>query len=528
MFKRKIRLINLITGLVCLAVLGTSLVLAVAAFFAERNSLYATTLQLNHETAQKRSAVMDTMFRSMKISLQSTASYLRLSDGYATLQSQLDFYKNSNSYFNSVFVVDQERTVIAASPFTLGITNQKLVTAPTIEAWEAQAPTISKPYMSATNRLIVLMTYPLFDEKRVYRGMLAATIYLRDANVLSDIFGSNQRSEIGSYTYVVDQSGSILFHPDKERLGENIISNPIVHKLTQGQQGHEHVTNTLGIDYLAGFSIAAENGWGIVVQTPETAIAKQTRNLLYTQIVYALPLFILILLITVYLARRLSDPFMALTETAQDLLTGRISVPEQTVKPHWNHEAHHLNQTILLTIQALQEQAKHFSTEAMTDPLTGLANRRSLDSRLARWVQDGRAFSIITLDIDHFKKVNDTYGHLAGDEVLKFVTQKLQLAVRKQDRCSRYGGEEFIVLLPDVSMAEAYLAAERIRRTVQSEPGPMDSTVTVSLGIASYPAHGPSALEVLQAADQALYAAKRKGRNRTEAYDDGGGTPPST
>jgi diguanylate cyclase (GGDEF)-like protein len=152
---------------------------------------------------------------------------------------------------------------------------------------------------------------------------------------------------------------------------------------------------------------------------------------------------------------------------------------------------------------------------AVTDGLTQLANRRSFDRALERELSravrtDGR-LSVVLLDVDHFKRLNDTYGHVVGDAVLQQVARALRECGREYDTVARYGGEEFAVVLPGCSSALAVQVAERLRRAI--EEGPTDVPVTASAGVATFPRDGIDAKGLLESADQALYASKRAGRN---------------
>jgi two-component system, cell cycle response regulator len=152
---------------------------------------------------------------------------------------------------------------------------------------------------------------------------------------------------------------------------------------------------------------------------------------------------------------------------------------------------------------------------AVTDGLTQLANRRSFDRALDRELQratrtDGR-LSVVLIDIDHFKTLNDTHGHLTGDNVLRQIAAALRECGREYDTIARYGGEEFAAVLPGCSSALAVQVAERLRQAVQD--GPTDVPVTASAGVATYPYDGVDVPSLLGAADRALYSAKRAGRN---------------
>jgi two-component system cell cycle response regulator len=163
---------------------------------------------------------------------------------------------------------------------------------------------------------------------------------------------------------------------------------------------------------------------------------------------------------------------------------------------------------------------------AITDQLTGLHNRRymgrHLDTLIESAHKSGKSIAFLIMDIDFFKSVNDSYGHDIGDEVLREFASRISANVRGIDLACRYGGEEFVVVMPDTDMAFAYAVAERLRKSVETNPfeisrDPGTLNVTVSIGIASSEGHGDNAEALLHRADQALYRAKREGRNRVIA-----------
>lgn len=175
---------------------------------------------------------------------------------------------------------------------------------------------------------------------------------------------------------------------------------------------------------------------------------------------------------------------------------------------------------------ALQDQ---LAEESVTDPLTGLRNRRYLERFLetetARAARYGKGFSVAMLDLDHFKVYNDTHGHPVGDQVLQTVAEILRSQVRDADVIARYGGEEFTVVIPDSETDAARAVCERIRASVEEETFQgeevMPGGLTVSLGVASFPTHADSAEELVEAADEALYEAKEQGRNQVVAAGEG-------
>jgi diguanylate cyclase (GGDEF)-like protein len=140
-----------------------------------------------------------------------------------------------------------------------------------------------------------------------------------------------------------------------------------------------------------------------------------------------------------------------------------------------------------------------------------------LDLELARCTRYQRDFTLLIIDIDHFKRYNDTYGHLAGDEVLRRMGGILKKSIRKSDYAARYGGEEFIVLLPETGAEAGAQMAERIRRQMAEEEMGSDTNptnVTISAGVASFPDSGEDSETLIRNGDAALYEAKKRGRNQ--------------
>ena len=186
-----------------------------------------------------------------------------------------------------------------------------------------------------------------------------------------------------------------------------------------------------------------------------------------------------------------------------------------------------LAQRIRASNVTLSESARlqsQFERDALFDPLTNLNNRRWLEARLPRLIKrfqhSGQSLSVLMIDVDHFKRFNDTYGHLAGDIVLSALGQVLLEQLRPTDLSVRYGGEEFVVILPSADLAGARTAAERLRRAVKTTPILTHQKVTlppvtISIGIAQL-SGDEDATSVLARADVALYRAKNLGRNRVE------------
>jgi diguanylate cyclase len=166
----------------------------------------------------------------------------------------------------------------------------------------------------------------------------------------------------------------------------------------------------------------------------------------------------------------------------------------------------------------LEEQRQ----KALLDPLTGLPNRAAWSERVERemleWKENGGHLAMAILDLDHFKRINDNYGHLAGDKVLKIVADQLRKRLRARDFIARFGGEEFVLLLPQTTPAVAAQMAEVLRATVEACPFHFKGervVITTSIGLGAFHS-GERSDQVLKRADAALYRAKEQGRNRVE------------
>lgn len=175
-------------------------------------------------------------------------------------------------------------------------------------------------------------------------------------------------------------------------------------------------------------------------------------------------------------------------------------------------------------LKQLKNELVHARIEATTDALTGLYNRRGFDEQLKKLMNDrrrnGNGFSVIMADLDHFKDINDNHGHLVGDKVLRAFAKLLDNKTRETDFAARFGGEEFILLLPNTSLDNAYIVAENIRKAIekmkvkQTKSGLVISSITASFGIAVH-RFDETAHDLLDRCDKAMYKAKHLGRNRS-------------
>lgn len=201
-----------------------------------------------------------------------------------------------------------------------------------------------------------------------------------------------------------------------------------------------------------------------------------------------------------------------------------ITLHDVTDLKRSEHRLKELNDELEASLREINVLKEQLQEQAIRDPLTTLYNRRFLDDSLGREIARAQRSAVpvafLMLDVDHFKQVNDTYSHAAGDAALRAVSQVLLAGARAGDTVARYGGEEFIVVMPDSSKADAFGRAEQIRRRIGETIVHFGTTmfsVHVAIGVAEFPSDGTSAAEAIAAADMAMYRGKESGRNKTIA-----------
>lgn len=507
----------LIMGVAFLAVLLTSLVSIWSGYRMNEKTLMASTLETNRVYAEKLATsandYLEETFKSLNVNATEMSAYI---DDNARLDRKADLLRRGSTAFNSILVMNPQGKVIATSPQTLNLKGIKVTSEASKRALKERRPMISEPYTGASGREIIFISTPIYDAKNNFLGVLGGTIYLKENNVLNQLLGKHPYED-GSYVYVVDSDGQIIYHENKQRIGEQVMNNAVVKKMLTMDidTGAQRVTNTKNKDMLAGYAKMEISGWGVVAQRPTDVAIAPAGEMVKRMILVGLPLLLVALIIVIILARKIAKPLQELaniTEFDRDE-ADEAQKNYQSVTA-WYYEAIQLKQSLMSSFSHLHNQVHFFRDQSTTDALTGLTNRRTIDELINSWFAEQRMYSIILIDIDKFKLVNDTYGHSVGDEVLQFLARKMENVARSEDVCCRYGGEEFVILLPNTPTDVAATMAELLRQDVESTLAPHDIQVTLSAGVATFPIDANHPKTLFEKADEALYYAKEHGRNQ--------------
>lgn len=514
---KQLNLKTLIISAITLTFLLTIIVNLWSTNKLNKEILVATTLEANQVYAQKLATTTERYIEEIFTTLAFSANYIsKHLDNDELLTIEVERLRIQNNMFNSVSIANNDGLVLAVSPPTLDLKGQIFTSEGPLEALNSRKPTISKPYKGMTDRLLIFISHPIFDGNNNYLGLIGGSIYIMEDNFFSSVLGQHYYDD-GSYVYVVDSEGRIIYHKDPNRLNEIVVNNPAVKHVLKGEQGVSELTNTKGIQMLAGYSNISYANWGVVSQRPLEAALTPINELNNRAILIALPFFILTFIICIGFAFKIAQPINRMaTITAQS--TKEYAIQDLQKITTWYYETRVLKSTLVATLSALHGEVAFFKKQSTTDALTGLMNRRTFDEKLKFYETNEVSFAIIIIDIDKFKSINDTYGHSMGDIVLTYLSNILHKHADPNITCYRFGGEEFAIVLLNHTLEESYALAEKIRLELEQTVSPCGRPVTISCGIARYPIDGDSPKEVFEKADSALYQAKQNGRNRSEIY----------
>ncbi len=269
----------------------------------------------------------------------------------------------------------------------------------------------------------------------------------------------------------------------------------------------------LGAPSLAGFDTVKSSGWVIITLHPYQNVIDSINGVMRSVLYEGAPVMALTLIALTLLAFSIANPLRLLAVSASKMEEPDVIEKIKKV-PSWYFEVDQLKRVILFGTVLLHKRIGKLSLLAHTDPLTGLLNRRGIYESIELILSKSNQVAAIMIDIDHFKRVNDTYGHNVGDDVIRLLAKNIKQGARESDLICRTGGEEFLALLPDTDMTQAADIAERLRKKVEKMPLPIPENITISLGVTCFIPGMEQIDSVLKIADDALYQAKHEGRNR--------------
>lgn len=509
----RIKLKHLILSIVFISFLLTISISLFSAYKTNTATLQQTTLESNQTYAKKIAVTTNTYLDEIGQSLAFSAGLIERSNFQKEIYNEeMKRLLSQSHVFNTVVVSNENGYILSATPASLHLQGTTPTSIGLSEALRLKKPNISKPYHSITGHLVIFISHPIFSSSGTYEGLIGGTIYLDEENMFNHLLGEHFYGN-NSYVYIVDSSGHLIYHPDSTRLDELVIENAVVRKVIAGQDGAERITNTKGVDMLAGYSYIEKAQWGVVAQRPTVSTLAPAKYLVKNSILTALPFIIFFMIIILLATSKIVDPLHKMAALSYEHIEDKDIQQFSNIRS-WYFEAFQLKKALEAGFSTLQTRISTLKQESSTDELTGLMNRRSMNQIIQKWQQEQMSYSVIMLDIDHFKTINDTFGHQIGDEMLRFLATKMQTYTRPIDVCCRYGGEEFIILLPNTSEKDAFVIAEMLRKHLEQTISPCNQTITISGGVAVYPEHGSSMEEVIQTADKLLYFAKQTGRNK--------------
>ncbi len=381
----------------------------------------------------------------------------------------------------------------------------------------------------ANNHLILPVAVPVQSAIGAFLGVMVGEIDLQQMH--EHLLGI--ASELEGDLYVVDRDGLIVSHRSAEDqtvpeaipgfTATALFANPDTLRDYEG----------IGKKQVVGVLKPMQSvNWGFVIERPKAEVFASVKRLRDITLLVVCALLLVIGMIGYLLGQGIVKPLDRLVRGADRISSGDLDVNLPVyvndelgnTTEVFNDMVKRLRQNraqLAATNEALQRKNEELEHASITDALTGIFNRRYMMELIHRHIslfhRGKRAFAVLLIDIDHFKAINDTYGHVAGDRVLAKIAAVIRESLRAIDYAGRYGGEEFVVILVDTSSEDAERTAERIRSAVAKQQHLFDNQTieaTISVGVASYDNDRESVEGLIKRADEALYHSKHEGRDR--------------
>ena len=381
------------------------------------------------------------------------------------------------------------------------------------KSFESSRRLVGEPYWDEkAKKIVVILGVPVQRGNARISGALAARVNFASLTRVLGAFNTRLTGRV----YLRTEQGMLIAESRGTPAGAETknLAPEIAKRLLSAKGGIVEYRNIHGVDVAGSAHGLSQAPWFAAADISVADAYRQALRLRNIALAVIGVVLVVITIVAYWLASLIARPLDRLTGAASKVAEGDLSVE---LPAGGGGEVGYLTRVFNTMIESLRKNREELERLSTTDILTGLGNRRHLMNLLPQEIgrarRDGQPFSILMLDVDHFKKYNDNHGHQAGDDVLAGVGKVLRSSIRPYDCAARYGGEEFLVVLSGVALDHAQECAERIRKKVGAEQfdgGP----VTVSIGVAEYPTHGASEDAIIGQADAALFKAKRAGRDR--------------
>jgi diguanylate cyclase (GGDEF)-like protein len=368
---------------------------------------------------------------------------------------------------------------------------------------------------STAGKLLMTLGVPISTNDGRFLGALAAQLDLTAIGAALNALAQERSSTL----YLITGEGSLILNSTGagQRLMGDSLTRRALELLRQEGRVSTEYANYAGVEVLGALTPITRLDWAVVAEIPADVAYAQVARLRTLALLTVSALLLVIGGLAYLLGVTIVLPLDRMAGGARQVAEGDLSVALPVVG---GGEVAYVTEVFNEMVTRLRHGRDELERLSRTDGLTGLPNRRhlmeTLEKEVRRSSRNERPFSLLMVDVDRFKRYNDSFGHLAGDEVLKRLAQVLSAAIRTADYAARYGGEEFTVVLPETPLDGAREVAERIRVMMEKESFGTDGAgrVTLSIGIAEFPTDGSTVEAVTAGADSALYAAKEYGRNR--------------
>ncbi len=447
------------------------------------------------------------------------------------LATYLESVDQKFAVYDELMVVDLEGRVVASST---GRTGHSGVPPEWLEGAASNETWVSEPYwdesLAAGIILIAEVIYNVQDDDLL--GLLVAKLNFVGVGEILKTYSDGGTEEL----YVITADGALLASSAGDGVGfmELRLEPEVTQQLFARERLTREFTGPRGAAVVGTLERAERLGWGVVAQKERALAYAQIVQLRNVTLMLMAAILVGVGLAAYILGMTIVRPLDRLTGGAARIAAGNLDVnlPVSSrgelgyMTEVFNRMARQLRQVLGeldTTNRELVEKNEELHRLSITDGLTTLYNHKyimeTLVTEAARCLRYNHPFSLLMIDIDEFKKFNDSHGHLAGDDVLRGVAATLKESLRAGDYAARYGGEEFLILLPETGLDDAARSAERIRSRVEKRRlGAKGNAagITVSVGVASFPENGGEPEELISKADTAMYAAKRDGRNQVK------------